>query len=80
MNDDENEPKRVETTPESLHCPRARLGRVETIFSGPDLDPQGWATRSLALAPGQESQARAGSGPTLTLEMLVANKQKIQMW
>ena len=33
-----------------LHCPRAGPGRVEAIFAGPDPDPQGRATLSLALA------------------------------
>ena len=46
----------------SLHCPRAGPGWVEAIFAGPDPDPQGGATLSLALAPGRLDPSPVGSG------------------
>ena len=54
----------TQTTSEviSLHCPRAGPGRVEAIFAGPDPGPQGWATLSLALAPGRLDPRPGGSG------------------
>ena len=45
-----------------LHCPRVGPGRVEAIFAGPDPDPQGRATLSLALAPGRLDPGPVGSG------------------
>ena len=45
-----------------LHCPRAGPGRVEAFFAGPDPGPQGQATSSLALAPGQLDPRPGGSG------------------
>ena len=48
--------------PQKLHCPRAGPGRVEAFFAGPDPGPQGRATSSLALAPGQLDPGPGGSG------------------
>ena len=42
------------------------LGRaVKAIFAGPDPGPQGRATLSLALAPGQLDPGPGGSGPLI---------------
>ena len=44
-----------------IHCPRAGSGQVEAIFADPDPDPEGWATLSLALAPGRLDPGPVGS-------------------
>ena len=52
----------LRTLQQIIHCPRARPGRVEAIFAGPDPDPQGRATLSLALAPGRLDPGPVKSG------------------
>ena len=48
------------------------LALTLALRAGP---PTAWPWPRVGLTPGQEGRARAGSGPTLTLEMLVPNKK-----